>query len=107
MPLALSVRLVMFPNRENIVKEGTFLYDDCVECDICIVCSAVRYGSGDSEDLPEIENDVDIHTYYLWFGSTIERGKYNAGGGGYSSLAEAMAFAESRPGFGSSVQWKV
>lgn len=96
----------MLPTRENIVKEGTFLYDDCVECDICIVYCAVRYGSGDYEDPPEIENDVDVNTYYLWFGSTTERGRYNAGGGGYSSLAEAMENAESRPGFGSSVRWK-
>ena len=93
------------PN-EVVVKEGTYLYDGSIKCDIRIVRSPVRYGSGDNEDFPEIENDVKIDTYYVQFGSTTERNRFNAASGAYSSLAEAVAGAEAVPGIGSSVRWK-
>jgi hypothetical protein len=97
--------MTAIPNKDNVVATGTFLYDNTIECDICIVYSPVRFGSGDYEDLPELENDIEVDTYYLWFGSTTERNYFNAGGG-FSSLQEAMKNAESRPGFGNSVRWK-
>lgn len=93
------------PN-ETVVKEGTYLYDGRVECDIRIVHSPMRYGSGDYEDSPEIENDVEIDTYYVWFGSITERGRFDAGGGAYSSLGDAMEGAKRAPGIGSSIRWK-
>ena len=93
------------PTPENIIKAGTYLYDETVLCDVCIVLSAVRFGTGDYEDPPEVADDVEMDTYYVWFGSTIARGHYNAGGGGWSSLAEAVADVESRPSFGKSVVW--
>jgi hypothetical protein len=90
---------------ENVVARGTFLYDDIVECDICIVYSPVRYGSGDYEDAPDVRDDIEVDTYYLWFGSTTERDRFNAGGGEFCSLEEAKSNAEGRPGFGGSVRW--
>ena len=98
--------MAALPDHNNIVAVGTYLYDDTVECDICIAYSPVRYGSGDYEDLPELGHDVEVDTYYLWFGSTLERNRFNAGGGGFPSLQEAMKNAEDRPGFGGSVRWK-
>ena len=98
--------MAFLPNHNNIVATGTYLYDHTVECDICIVYSPVRYGSGDHEDPPEWENDIEVDTYYLWFGSTTERNRFNANGGGFPTLQEAMKNAESRPGFGGSVRWK-
>jgi hypothetical protein len=98
--------MTFLPTSENVVARGTFLYDDIVECDICIVYSPTRYGSGDNEDPPEVENDIEVDTYYLWFGSTTERNRFNAGGGGFSSLQDAKKNAEEWPGFGSSVRWR-
>lgn len=98
--------MIFHPSSENVVARGTFLYDDTVECDICIVYSSTRYGRGDYQDPPEIADDIEVDTYYLWFGSTTERNRFNAGGGGYSSLQEAKKNAEERPGFGATVQWK-
>ena len=92
--------------KQTVVKEGTFRYDAVIECDIRIILSPVRYGSGDYEDPPEIENDVEQDTFYVQYGSTTERGVFNAGGGGYPSLAEAMAQAESPLGIGSTIRWK-
>jgi hypothetical protein len=94
------------PTSENVVARGTFIYDDTVECDICIVYSPTRYGGGDCEDPPEVADDIDVDTYYLWIGSTTERNRFSAGGGGYSSLQEAKKNAEERPGIGATLQWK-
>lgn len=93
------------PSSENIVKSGTFLYDGSVLCAVCIAFSALRFGTGDYEDSPDVSLDAEIETYYVFFGSTTERECYNASGGGYSSLAEAIANVEQRPGFGPSVKW--
>ena len=90
---------------DPVVKRGTCLYAGTVECDVCVVLSPVRYGSGDDGDSPDIANDIKADTYYLYFGSTTERERLNAGGGGYSSLAEAMAAAERAPGIGATVRW--
>jgi hypothetical protein len=92
--------------KEVVVKVGTYLYDGSVECDIRIVRSPTRYGSGDYEDLPEVENDMKVDTFYVQYGSTTERDRFNAGGGGYSSLADAIAGAEAAPGIGKSIVWK-
>lgn len=67
------------PN-ETLVMEGTFLYDGIVECDVCVARSPIRYGSGDYEDPPEIYNDLERDTFYVYYGSTTERGRYTAGG---------------------------
>ncbi|MES2489757.1 MAG: hypothetical protein V4607_08185 [Pseudomonadota bacterium] len=90
---------------ERIVKKGTYLYDGSIECDICIVYSPIRYGSGDYGDPPEWGEDQEIDTYYLYFGATTERGRFAAGSGGTPSLTEAMAAAEAAPGVGKTVRW--
>jgi hypothetical protein len=93
----------------SIVKQGTWLYAGSIECDMCIQYSPIRFGSGDCEDPPEIYNDVEVDTYYLWFGSTTERGQPNGvvgGGAGFSSIAEATNYAENIPGYGASIRWK-
>ncbi len=91
---------------ETVVMEGTFLYGGEVECDVRIVQSPVHYGTGDHEDFPEIADDAMEATFSIQYGSTTQRGAFNAGGGGYPSLAEAMARAEGAPGIGSSIRWK-
>ena len=93
------------PN-ETVVQEGTFCYDSEIECDIRIIHSPVRHGSGDPEDPPQIANDVEQSTFYIQYGSTTERGVFNAGGCGYSTLAEAMAAAVDSPGIGNTIRWR-
>ncbi|MGB7207674.1 MAG: hypothetical protein WBD27_03345 [Pyrinomonadaceae bacterium] len=89
-----------------VVMEGTYLYDGAVECDLRIVYSPVRFGSGDYEDSEEWCEDQNLDSYYVEFGSTSERGRFNAGGGCYSTLLEAVAAAERSPGIGSTIKWK-
>ena len=88
-----------------VVMEGTFLYDGTVVCDLRIVRRPIRFGTGDDEDPPEFRDDLVQDTFYLEYGSTTERGVFNAGGGAYPSLSAAMAHAGAAPGFGSTDTW--
>lgn len=75
------------------VIQGTFLYDGTVTCDVRIVRTEVRYGSGDHEDPPAVRDDLPEPWFYIEWGSTTARGEYKAGGGGYSTLSDAMQTA--------------
>lgn len=88
----------------EVVKRGVFLYAGAVECDLCIARSSVHYGTGDAEDPPEVAEDLKRETYYVYYGSTTERGRFSAGGGAYPSLPEAVAAVEHAPGVGG-VRW--
>lgn len=90
---------------ESVVQAGTFLYDGEVVCDLRIVLSPVRFGTGDHEDPPEISDDAVQDTFYIQYGSTTARGIFNAGGGGFSTLSAAVAHVEAMPGFGQTVRW--
>ena len=90
---------------ETVVKTGTFLYDSAVECDIRIVHSPIRYGSGDYEDPPDVQHDVECDVFYVHFGSTTQRGIFNACSSSFSSLPEAVAAVDAMPGVGSTILW--
>lgn len=90
---------------EVIVKSGTFLYDGTVTCDLRIVRSQLLPGSGDWGDPPELADDKEDEFFYVQFGSTMERGHFNASGRGGATLKEAISVAESASGIGTTVQW--
>ncbi|RQO62798.1 hypothetical protein DBV14_03825 [Variovorax sp. KBW07] len=72
------------------MKEGTYLYDGEIECDIRIVRSQIRWGTGDDGDEPRVRCDVEKDTFYVQYGSTSERGIFNAESDGFESLEEAL-----------------
>ena len=76
------------------VKQGTFLYDGNVTCDVRIVQTQTRYGSADHEDPPQVQDDQPGPCFYVEWGSTTTRGEYKAGSGGYTTLADAMRAVE-------------
>lgn len=82
----------MFEGAE-VVKEGTWIYDDCIVCNMRIIKWHTLYGSGDYEDPPEIQDDREIECYYVEYESMTENGKYG-GGRGFLTLSEAMEDAE-------------
>lgn len=90
---------------EKVLASGTFLYAGTIECDLRIVFSSVRYGSGDHEDPPDICEDVVVDTYYVQYGSTTQRSFFNAGTEAYPSLEEARSAVEATPGIGLTVHW--
>jgi hypothetical protein len=76
------------------VKQGTFLYDGTVICDVRIVRTETRYGSGDHEDPPEIRDDRPGPCFYVEWGSTRTRGELTSGSGGYTTLSDAIRAVE-------------
>jgi hypothetical protein len=90
----------------KVVKSGTFLYAGNVVCDVRIVREPIRFGTGDYEDEEDVREDQLAETFYVEYGSTTERGRFNAGGGGHASLAEAVSAVESAPGIGATVTWE-
>jgi hypothetical protein len=80
----------------QIIKQGIWLYDDVVVCDIRIVKYAWRFGTGDCEDDEDDQNDQQGEFYYIQYGSTIERGNFSEPGFCCNSLKEAMANADAQ-----------
>lgn len=79
----------MYENSE-IVKEGVFLYEGSVPCDIRIFKHNMRYGTGDPHDDPEDRDDIEGEFYYIEFGSTFERGKFTSNSLALPSLEAAI-----------------
>lgn len=83
----------MFENAE-IMQEGIWLYNDCIECKVRIIKWHTLYGTGDYEDTPDIENDKEIECYYVLQESIHEKGKFPTYRGGFLSIQEAIEDAE-------------
>jgi hypothetical protein len=91
---------------QSVVAEGTYLYDNTVECRLRIIYSPMQFGTGDSDDDLEIANDVVRDAFYIEYESTTDQERFNAGGGSCASLEEAKAKAESTPGIGHTIRWR-
>jgi hypothetical protein len=90
-------------DRGEIVARGSWLYAGSVRSGIVDVRRAVRYGTGDYEDPPDIAEDRFIETYEPWFELPGEPGNFGAGGGQYATLTDALAAVEAL--CGDSVDW--
>jgi hypothetical protein len=90
---------------QEVVKTGTFLYDGQITCDVRIVRGPIFYGSGDYEDPLEIADDHEREIFCVQYGSPTKRGCYNAGGGSYPTLSDAIDAVEATPGLGCTVKW--
>ncbi len=93
------------PLEEQIVNEGIFAYAENVQCEIRIVRTNVRFGSGDAEDPLEVSEDRVTESYYVRYGSTTQRGVFTAGSGPFDSLPEAMAGAALQLGGQRTILW--
>jgi hypothetical protein len=92
----------MIPD-EAIVKAGTFAYAESVTCQLRIVRSSIRCGSGDYEDPPGTANDTEIESFYIEFGDPTEPTRFVARSGAYPSLPAAMLGAVEQLG---SISWR-
>lgn len=71
-----------------IVLAGTWLYDGTVRLGVRITATAVRFGTGDGEDPPEIRDDIPVHGFGIAWEQV--RGGWTGGGStAFESLAEA------------------
>jgi hypothetical protein len=87
----------------SVVLRGTWLYAGSVPCEVRIVRSSVRHGSGDTEDPQEVANDQDVECYYLEYQTTAGTPKW-VGGGSSQSIAEAKQSAALL--LGASLKWQ-
>ena len=77
------------------IKTGKCVYSYSSEYEVKIVKWHVFYGTGDYEDPVEIRNDKNIDCYYVVYEDLVKKGQFNAGGGVYFSVEEAIASVES------------
>ena len=85
----------MPPARASVVKQGTFLYAGAVVCDIRILKTDRRPGTGDQEG----------EFFTIQYGSTTARGEFVAGGGWFASLEQAMDLARAAVGTNGGLNW--
>ena len=86
-----------------IVKRGTFIYADSVQCGVEIVQTASRPGTGDCEDPDDIAADVHGTFYEIRYQSAGGDGRFSSGVFGFESLEVAMRHVESAA---PSVRWE-
>jgi hypothetical protein len=79
---------------ERLVKTGTYLYAGELQCDVRIVYSPVRYGTGDQADAAEDAEDRVMDSYYVQYGGPLQRSAFISGGGWFPTLAEAVHHVE-------------
>lgn len=80
--------------KAKIVKRGICQYAEHKEYGVVIEESKIRYGTGDYEDPVNIANDMDGICYYIHFESLIYNGVFNASGGCFTSLDDAIRYVE-------------
>ncbi len=78
------------------IKRGKCIYSGSTEYEVKIVKWHVLYGTGDYYDPPEIQNDRNVECYYVLYEDLVNKGTFNAGGGGYLSLDEAVSSVEAK-----------
>jgi len=84
------------------VKRGKCTYANTTEYEVIIVKWHILYGTGDYEDPIEIQEDQNVDCYYIFHENLIKKGDFNAGGGAFLSLKDAIASVESDQYF---VKW--
>ena len=86
----------MFTDMQNAapMKQGKCAYGNTKEYFVKIVKWDILYGTGDYEDPEDIGDDRDIECYYVLYEDLVQKGVYNAGGGGFLSLEEAISSVE-------------
>jgi hypothetical protein len=80
----------------RIVAEGEWMYDAAIPCRIVILSEAFFPGSGDYGDPPEIAEDREVPCFSVWFSNLSCKDEFNAGGGYYLTLSEAIRAVEAK-----------
>lgn len=88
----------------EVVAVGTWLYDGSVKAEVTIQKMPILFGSGDYQDPPEIREDREVESYYIWFAPAGEPGEFRAGGGAELTLEKAKRRAEEL--VGQEISWR-
>jgi len=80
----------MIIDENKILARGEWKYDGVTPCLIVIQAESRWPGSGDYEDPPEFADDHDIPCVSVWYENPGSIGTFNAGGGYFLSVKEAI-----------------
>ncbi len=88
----------MFTDMQNAIaiKQGKCIYNSSKEYKVKIIKWDILYGTGDYEDPEEIREDRNIECYYIFYEDLVREGLFNAGGGSFLTLEEAISNVESK-----------
>ena len=93
-------------NDFTVVKEGTWLYDGSVPTGVRIVSCSIRYGSGDWQDPPELQEDHVVPGFDVqWASPTTPRDYGENPSAVFPSLRDAVAHAERAEWAASTLKW--
>jgi len=84
------VRKIMKIDKNRIVAKGEWKYGGITPCLIVVQQEDTWPGSGDFEDPPEITEDRKVACFSVWYENPSSKGNFNAGGGYFLSLEEAI-----------------
>jgi hypothetical protein len=88
----------------RVVKQGIFLYDGSVPCNIRIFESSILYGYFDGEWVdPAVEGEDNTKYYYVEFGSPTDKAAVASQSFAHKSIEEAIHAAEDSAG--STLTW--
>lgn len=90
----------------TILREGTWLYCGRVLTGVRIVSCSVRYGSGDLQDTVEVREDRMVLGFDVqWASPTTPHDYGNDASAVFSTLADAMAYAERAEWVAATLKW--
>ncbi|MDI3511345.1 hypothetical protein [Hydrogenophaga sp.] len=79
------------------IRRGRWLYAGVTPCDVRIIRHDTLYGSGDTEDPPELAGNRAVECYYIRYHTPAVTPPWHDGGIALS-LREAMFMAERKLG---------
>jgi hypothetical protein len=79
----------------SVIKEGTWLYDRQILTGVRIVSCSMRWGTGDSEDPPEIRDDLKVAGFDVQWASPTSPEEYPSHASTcFATLEAAVEYAE-------------
>ena len=85
--------------KSKMTKKGICIYAGLTEYFVYICEDNVFYGTGDHEDIPEVENDKEIRCYTVYYSDIQDKNVINASAGQFESYGNAVKIVESDAGF--------
>ena len=77
-------------DKSTILARGEWKYGGVTPCSVIIQAETRWPGTGDYEDSPEVADDREMPCVSVWYESLENKEKFNAGGGYFLTVEEAI-----------------
>jgi hypothetical protein len=88
----------------QVIRNGTYLYDETVPCGVRIVLKTVDWAPQDYDDLDPASIE-EVLAYAIEYSVTTDKNDLRAGGPAFITLEEAVSYLESLPYVGPTLKW--